>query len=169
MVPPLATHRRQFSSIETLRVVGDSGQGAYGNRKSGFSASMQGPHGVSDQKIVEIAGRFPFDKYIQSTSIPNLYMIPAGKPVSNPNSLLSVPEMNQFLQWAAKPADFVIIDSPSLDRAESHVLGSLSDQTLIVVDATRDRMKKVLNTKEELLSTGVKMSGIIINKFGRWV
>lgn len=130
------------------------------------------PNGVnraSNQKALEIIPQFPFENYVLPTSFQNLYVLPAGKPAMSPYSLLSIPEMGQFLKWASKPIDFVVIDCPSLVHAEAHVLGSLSDQTFLVVDATRDRQKKVLNTKEELLNTGVKLSGIIINKLGRWV
>jgi Mrp family chromosome partitioning ATPase len=128
-----------------------------------------GVNGASNQKAVDIMPRFPFENYALPTSFQNLYVLPAGKPTMSPYSLLSIPEMGQFLKWASKPIDFVVIDCPSLVYAEAHVLGSLSDQTFLVVDATRDRQKKVLNAKEELLNTGVKLSGIILNKLGRWV
>jgi Mrp family chromosome partitioning ATPase len=87
----------------------------------------------------------------------------------NPSILLSMPEMGQILKWAAQRNDFVVIDCPALTYAEAHVLGSLSDQTFLVVDATRDRVKQVVNTKEKLLNSAVKVSGLIINKLGRWV
>ena len=77
--------------------------------------------------------------------------------------------MDFFLRWASRRVDFIVIDSPPLMYADSHVLGSLSDQTFLVVDATKDRQKQVLNAKQEFLTTGVKLSGIIVNKLGRWV
>ena len=125
--------------------------------------------GLTDQGDVEFGRGFPFDRYIVPTSIENLYVLPAGKSAMNPSSLLSVPEMGYFLKWASRPIDFIVVDCPSVAYAESRVLGSLSDQTLLVVDATRDRLKQVLNAEDELLSTGVKLSGLIVNKLGRWI
>lgn len=125
--------------------------------------------GASDQKIVDLAAKYSFGKYIVPTRIQDLYVLPAGRPTMNPNNLLSMPEMDYFLKWSSKRVDFIVVDCPALIHAEAHVLGALSDQTLLVVDATKDRQKQVLNAKEKLLSTGVKLSGIIVNKLGRWV
>src|SRR5713101_1437166 len=125
-------------------------------------------NGASEQNIVDLAAKYSFGKYIVPTRIQDLYVLPAGRPTMNPNNLLSMPEMDYFLKWSSKRVDFIVIDCPALIHAEAHVLGALSDQTLLVVDATKDRQKQVLNAKEKLLSTGVKLSGIIVNKLGRW-
>jgi Mrp family chromosome partitioning ATPase len=118
-----------------------------------------------------LVDKFPLDSYILPTKIPNLYILPAGRPATgaDPSSLLSMPEMEMFLQRLTKHADFIIIDCPSLYHAEAHVLGSLSDQTYMVVDVTKNRMQQVLSAKDELLSTSVKLSGLIANKLGRWI
>jgi Mrp family chromosome partitioning ATPase len=126
-------------------------------------------NGASDQKIVDLAAKYSFGKDIVPTRIQDLYVLPAGRPTMNPNNLLSMPEMDYFLRWSSKRVDFIVIDCPALIHAEAHVLGALSDQTFLVVDATKDRQKQVLNAKEKLISTGVKLSGIIVNKLGRWV
>ena len=63
----------------------------------------------------------------------------------------------------------MVIDCPALTYAEAHVLGGLSDQTFLVIDATKDRLKQLENIKEELISTGVRLSGLIVNKLGRWI
>jgi len=125
--------------------------------------------GASDQKIVDFAAKYSFGKYIVPTRIQDLYVLPAGRPTMNPNNLLSMPEMDYFLRWSSKRVDFIVVDCPALIHAEAHVLGALSDQTFLVVDATKDRQKQVLNAKEKLLNTGVKLSGIIVNKLERWI
>lgn len=126
-------------------------------------------NGASGREFVEFLESFPFNHYIQTTDIQNLFVLSAGETQLNPSILLSMPVMDLFLKWASHQGDYIVIDCPALIYAESHVLGSLSDQTLLVVDATRDRMKQVVKVKEELLSTGVKLSGLIVNKLGRWV
>ncbi len=110
-----------------------------------------------------------FGNYIVQTRIPNLFAMPAGRTSINPASLLSIPEMHQFLTWAAQRGDYLVIDCPALSSAEAHVLSSLSDQTFLVIDAAKDRMKQVLSMREELLDTGIKLSGYIVNKLGRWI
>lgn len=121
------------------------------------------------QAPLKIEERPPVHNYILPTKLQNLYLLPAGSPVLNPYSLLSMPEIAQFFHWASKSIDFIIIDCPDLTCAEAYVLGSLADQTFLVVDATRDQVKQVVNAKEKLLNTGVKVSGLIVNKLERWI
>ncbi len=130
---------------------------------------MNTPSGPGFSSSVDIIDKLPVDNFIKPTGLPGLYLLPAGKTRLNPADLLSMPEMGQFLKWASQPVDFIIIDCPPLNHGDAHVLGSLSDQTLVVVDATKDRMKQVLNTKEDLANTGIKVCGLIVNKLGRWV
>lgn len=118
---------------------------------------------------VELVDRLMVDRFVKPTAVPNLYMIPAGEPNENPGDLLSMPEMRDVLQWATRPGDLVLVDSPSLEHGEAHVLGAISDQTLVVVDAARDLIRQVEHTKEDLAHTGVKLSGLIVNKLGRWI
>ena len=138
--------------------------------QSRSAARIQNSNGNGNAAFT-LVDKFPLDSYILPTKIPNLYVLPAGKPVTgaDPSSLLSMPEMEMFLQRLTKHADFIIIDCPSLYHAEAHVLGSLSDQTYLVVDVTKNRMNQVLSAKDELLSTSVKLSGLIANKLGRWI
>ena len=115
-------------------------------------------------------GELPLSRYIQRTAIQNLDILPSGKPTMNPSSLLSMPEMRQLLQWPDSHNNyFIVIDCPALIHAEAHILGSLSDQTFLVVDATKDRLKQVVDAEEEVLNTGMKLSGLIVNKLGRWM
>lgn len=161
----------EVSMQETRRVAGVSASNPrplVKMQQQPNAADRQSVNGAN-RRVVDIINGFPFDSFIEPTNIQNLYLLPAGKTNMNPSSLLSIPEMGQFLGWAAKPIDFVVIDCPALVHAEAHVLGSLSDQTYVVIDATRDRMKQVLKAREELMSTGVKLSGLILNKLGRWI
>lgn len=128
---------------------------------------MVGSSGLLKRSSGELADRLPLDNFVRPTTIPNLYIIPAGKPKMNPSDLLSMPVMGDLLKRAARPVDFVVIDCPALNRGDAHVLGALSDQTLVVVDATKDRVRQVINTKDELMNTGVKVFGLIVNKLGR--
>ncbi|HLH61712.1 MAG TPA: Wzz/FepE/Etk N-terminal domain-containing protein [Ktedonobacteraceae bacterium] len=166
--PVEMSQQAAVSMMETRRVAG-----VQPNQAPVVRVHQQRPsshsNGASEQQFIDISDKFPFDSYIVSTSIQNLYALPAGKTSANPASLLSMPEMEHFLRWASRPIDYVIIDCPALTYAEAHVLGGLSDQTYLVVDATRDRVRQVEATKDELLSTGVKISGLIVNKLGRWI
>ncbi len=125
--------------------------------------------GIANHSGVDLADRMVLDNFICPTPFPGLYFLPAGRPRTSPSDLVNMPEMGQFLKWASRPVDFIIIDCPSLDHSEAHVLGALSDQMMIVIDATKDRLKFVATIKNDLTSAGVKLSGFIVNKLGRWI
>ncbi len=150
-LPTRAGQARTIDETETYKVkIPDISNGSHS--QPGFAESM-----------------LSFASYIVPTRIANLYAVPAGKTTINPASLLSMPEMSQFLAWAAQKGDYIVIDCPALDSAEAHILGSLSDQTFLVVDAVKDRVKQIESIREELLDTGIRLSGYIINKMGRWI
>jgi Mrp family chromosome partitioning ATPase/capsular polysaccharide biosynthesis protein len=119
------------------------------------------------EQAVNLLDKVPIDTFILPSPVQNLYVLPAGRPSVNPASLLSMPEMEQFLKWAARRSDYIILDCPALTFGEVHVLGSLSDQAYIVIDATRDKVKQVVAIKDELMGSSVKLSGLIVNKLDR--
>ncbi len=124
---------------------------------------------VSSSGTVSVIDRLPIDACIVSTTLPNLFLLPAGMPSTNPANLLSMPEMEQFLKWAATRADYVVLDCPALTFSEARILGVLSDQTFVVVDVTRDRLKQVAAMKDELMGGSVRLAGLIVNKLNRWI
>ena len=124
---------------------------------------------ISNHCPVDLADRIPLDNFILPTQFPGLYVLPAGQAKASPADLLSMPEMGQFLKWASRPVDFILIDCPALDHSEAHIISALADQVMIVIDATKDRTKPVLTIKNELVTTGIKLTGLVITKLGRWI
>lgn len=125
--------------------------------------------GSTHQSTVNVQNHMSLDNYIMATPLENLYFLPAGSSYLNPTILLSMPEVGQLLSWVAQHTNYVVIDCPVLSLAEMHMIGSLSDQTFVVLDATRDRIKQIMQVKDELMGSGVKLSGFIVNKLGRWI
>ncbi len=122
------------------------------------------------RSAVAVSTNIPsIDYFVKPTSIRNLYVITAGKSALGPADLLSMPEMGQFLRGMVRNVDFILIDCPALVHAEARVLGALCDQALLVVDATKGRIQQVLDMKLELVDAGVELSGLIVNKLGRWL
>jgi Mrp family chromosome partitioning ATPase/capsular polysaccharide biosynthesis protein len=124
---------------------------------------------VSSFRAVSVIDRLAIDNFIVPTALPNLFLLPSGMSSMNPANLLSMPEMERFLKWAAGRTDYVVIDCPALAFSEAHILGVLSDQTFVVVDATRDRIKQVAAMKDELMGGRIRLTGLIVNKLNRWI
>jgi Mrp family chromosome partitioning ATPase len=124
---------------------------------------------ISSSGAVNVIDQLAIDSFIIPTVLPNLFLLSAGVPSTNPANLLSMTEMAHFLKWAAIRTDYVVIDCPALTFSEAHVLGGLSDQMFVVVDVTRDRLKQVATMKEELVRGSVGLTGLIVNKLNRWI
>ena len=125
----------------------------------------------SNNMLVNVIDTLPIDIFLKTTAIPDFCLLPAGRcrPNTNLADLLNIGKMRQLLDAATASVDFVIVDCPALNRGDARVLGMLCDQTLLVVDATRDRISQIVNIKHELANTGVNLSGLIVNKLGRWI
>jgi len=106
---------------------------------------------------------------VQPTDIPNLYVLTAGALFSDsPDMLLSL-WANQFFDHLRKaPFDYIIFDTPALlPVADTQILASHVQATVLVVDATETPRKTLLQTKRMLNRTRTTILGVVINK-NRW-
>jgi capsular exopolysaccharide synthesis family protein len=73
---------------------------------------------------------------IQGSPQDNLFLIPGGKPVSNPAELLGDGRLKSLLDQLTPVFDWVILDSPpTLPVSDAAVLAGLCDGVLLVVQA----------------------------------
>ncbi len=102
---------------------------------------------------------------IQASTVPNLDIILAGKPPQTPAEILASPKMEVLLQVAIQHHDLVIIDGPPiLGLADSMILASLADMTILVVEAGKTRLPTVNNSIKRLWDAGANVSGILLNR-----
>ncbi len=103
---------------------------------------------------------------VQPTDIPNLYVLTAGALFSDsPDMLLSL-WANQFFDHLRKaPFDYIIFDTPALlPVADTQILASHVQATVLVVDATKTPRKTLLQAKRMLNRTRTTILGVVINK-----
>lgn len=111
-----------------------------------------------------LSGQSELDRVIYQTNIPNLYLLPVGKLVQAPLSLLTSEEFDQLMEIAGKEFDAVIVDTPPvgvvIDAAE---IAKRCDGSLLVLGynkITKDVLKKLVRTMEQ---TQTPVIGCIIN------
>jgi protein-tyrosine kinase len=123
------------------------------NCQKGFVDYLQG----DEDNILSLA---------YDTGLPNLSLIPAGKPPANPSELLSSAKMNDVVKRLTSSQDnqLLILDSPPFQvAAETLVLGQLVDKILIVVrwgKSSREVIKKMATTFDQ-----EKIIGLVFNAF----
>jgi tyrosine-protein kinase len=105
------------------------------------------------------------DQIAQATEQENLRVLTTGPLPPNPAELLSSMRMRAILEHAESMFDLVILDSPPLQVfADSSILGSLADGTLVVIDAGRSRRRSVRLSREALARAGAHVLGAVLNR-----
>ena len=109
-----------------------------------------------------------FRKYIRRTKIEKLDVITCGTYPPNPSELLASKKNKQLIRVLRGYYDIVLFDgAPVGGLADSVILSSLVDQTLIVVRDGSTSKSELLATKEALDRVGANVAGIVFNMVNR--
>jgi capsular exopolysaccharide synthesis family protein len=94
---------------------------------------------------------------------PNLAVLPAGRPTTDPMAALTSPRMRQLLAEAKETFDWVIIDTPPLMLLpDAHLLSSLVDGAVLVVRARSTPHAAVKRTAEIIGRD--RIVGVVLNQ-----
>lgn len=101
---------------------------------------------------------------LTKTSLPGVWLLPAGPHSPNPSGLLSSDGMKSFLRFASTQFDYVVIDTPPVSPvADALLLGNQSDGVVLCVQAGRTPRELVARVRDKLLRSNVKILGVILN------
>jgi succinoglycan biosynthesis transport protein ExoP len=96
--------------------------------------------------------------------IPNLRIIPSGPLPLDPAGLLNSPRLAHLISQLAPQCDYLLLDSPpTLGLADSVILSSSIDGTILIVDAKSSRRSHVVHALEELQRVGGPIIGSVFN------
>lgn len=119
-----------------------------------------------------LAGMTTMDEVICETNISGAYMVPVGRTVSNPITLLNSPRFKALLDYLAENVDYVLVDAPPvgtvIDAAE---IAKSCDGTLLAVAYNRVHRRELMEVREQLEQTGCHIIGTVLNRveFDRFV
>lgn len=104
-------------------------------------------------------------KYIRSTEVENLYLIPAGNIPPNPSELIASEKMINLLKDLEDVCDMVILDgTPSLIVTDSVILSRFVDSTIIVTAQNKTKIEDLNKVKKDIDNVGGKLAGVVINR-----
>lgn len=143
-----------------------------GNRVLLVDADLRNPSlhkliGTRNQQnlVGYLSGEYALDQLSQASNVPNLDIIVTGTPPTDPSELLANTKMEALLKTAAQHYDIVIMDGPPiLGLADSMILSSLANITLLTVHANDTSTTTVNNALRRLQETGANVTGIILNQ-----
>lgn len=114
----------------------------------------------------------------RTTSIPNLWLLPAGTEGAQSTAVLCSPELRTLIQWllgrksasshgseGAGVMDYIIFDAPSLkEGADPVTLTSFSSHTLLAVEAGKERSADIDRAGAVFQKLGAPVLGVVINR-----
>ncbi|MEI8245252.1 MAG: CpsD/CapB family tyrosine-protein kinase, partial [Lentisphaerota bacterium] len=114
-----------------------------------------------------IVGATPFQDTIhRNAHDKGLDLISSGPIPPNPTELLMTDEFKQLLEDLSKTYDYIFIDAPpTLNMADTTILGHLADATIFVITAGKTRIEIIKRCLRQLSQTNIEVSGILLNRF----
>ena len=106
--------------------------------------------------------------YIHNTAVDKLDIITCGTYPPNPSELLASKKNKRLLIALKNRYDIIIFDgAPIGGLADSVILSSLMDETIIVVKDGSTSRNDLINAKNELEKVGAKVAGVVFNMVNR--
>lgn len=101
---------------------------------------------------------------VQSTEVPNLYVLTSGPIPPNPSELLASKQMGEVLGEMKERFDMVIFDTPPiLAVADAQILANQVDASLLIVSSSKTEKDAALKAKELLTQAKSKLLGAVLN------
>jgi capsular exopolysaccharide synthesis family protein len=128
----------------------------------GISSTGRGLSG-----LLRGTGAEAVDAVVVRSTIPGVWVLPAGQEVEDPTLLLGQ-KFPGILAQLRKKTDLVIVDGPPLlSRSDALLLATMVDGVALVLDSRHDKLKLLLRAKEMLSSLAHTPSGAILNRMPR--
>lgn len=113
-----------------------------------------------------VAGTETLGDALQVTGTEGLSILTSGPKPPNPAELLDSRMARDLIEELKADFDYVIIDAPpALFMADAQIVASMADGVLLVVSCQEAKRGAVERTYELMAQTGVKIVGMVLNKF----
>jgi Mrp family chromosome partitioning ATPase len=109
--------------------------------------------------------REPIRSFAQPLSSPRLWLVSAGSPAEDGQSLLSSDRMRLRMTELRTEFDYVLIDTPAISSSnDSTVLGAATDGLVLVLKANSSRRESARGTIHDLRAAKVRVLGAVLNQ-----
>lgn len=122
--------------------------------------------GLSNKGISNcIATGEAIDGVINTTSVPNLWVIPSGPVAPNPSELLGSEKMTELLNDLTTRFDYVLVDtSPVMPVTDAAVMASKVDGVIMLLESGGVSPAVAKEAKTRLKQGGAHILGAVLNK-----
>jgi non-specific protein-tyrosine kinase len=121
--------------------------------------------GLPDQNgLAQLLDSDSIPEPVAVSSVPNLFVLPAGGVASNSSEILGSQRMYRLIQEYKSRADVVLIDSPPLWYSDALALAPQVDGVLLVVSSGSTGRENTINAVESLRLVGARIIGTVLNR-----
>lgn len=104
-------------------------------------------------------------KFIKSTSVKNLFLIPAGPIPHNPSELLMNGNLTKLLDHLKGFFDYIFIDAPPVNVVtDTSIISRYVDGVILVASVGKTRIKVLKEAKRTLVKNKVNILGVVANR-----
>ena len=112
-----------------------------------------------------LQGKRTLEECYSATTIPNLFVMPAGKRADNPSELISNTDFPKFLETLASEFDDVVIDTAPVHAvSDTLIIARHADVVCLVVHAAKTPAKVAERAVQKLTGADAKPAGFILNR-----
>lgn len=123
-------------------------------------------YGLTDVILKDV----PLNKTAQITPIPNLHIMGAGSGGLGFLPFDKIENIKGLLKEAKKEYNFIIFDAPPvLESPETALISRQFDSILLIIEANRTVRSDVERTKQEIIESGGKILGIVLNRKKQYI
>ena len=107
-----------------------------------------------------------FDYNVQKTNVENLFVMTSGTRPPNPSELLNTPLLEQFIKWAVKAYDLVMVDCPAvLPVSDTLLWGKYINKSIFVVRYGSTNSNLAQASVDKMNDAGIKILGAVISQY----
>jgi polysaccharide biosynthesis transport protein len=108
----------------------------------------------------------PLDRIVRATTVPGLYVVPAGSPVDDPASTLFSPHLAPLMERLNREFSAILMDSPPmLHLTDARVLARYADGVVLVVRAGATTLDAAANAQQIFDADSTPIVGTVLNDF----
>ncbi|WP_323639657.1 tyrosine-protein kinase Wzc [Pectobacterium polonicum] len=157
---------KTFVSANLGAVIAQSGQRVLivdCDMRKGYAHELMGTHGTDGLSDI-LSGQCAAEKSVRKTAVENMDFIPRGQVPPNPSELLMHTRFIEFLEWAGKHYDLVLLDTPPiLAVTDAAIISRHAGTSLLVARFEVNTPKEIEVSIRRFEQNGTEIKGVILN------
>ncbi|ATA24711.1 tyrosine-protein kinase [Brenneria goodwinii] len=131
--------------------------------RKGYAHELMGTDGTNGLSDI-LSGQTVAEKTIRKTAVDNMDFIPRGQIPPNPSELLMHSHFSDFIDWASRHYDIVLLDTPPiLAVTDAAIISRHAGTSLLVARFEMNTLKEIEVSIRRFEQNGAEIKGVILN------